>query len=191
MIADWLGTHPDEFLVVFIEDDVSPEETAAAFERSGLLRWAYVPGDEQPPPTLGQLIERDDRLLVLAENDNGGGKYPWYQDGFDLFQETPYTFHSVPEIESPASCRPNRGSTSNPLFLINSWIEKIPRDPDLAGKIDARGALLKRVKTCRRLRGMGPNLIAVDHYDHGDVVGVANILNGIPPDEEPSVRTTP
>jgi hypothetical protein len=191
-IADWMRTHPDEFLVIFVEDVVSPEETAAAFERSGLLRWAWVPDPGvQPPPTLGQLIERDHRLLVLAENDNGGGKYPWYQQGFDLFQETPYTFNTVAEIESPQSCQPNRGSTSNPLFLMNSWIEKIPRDPALAAQIDAREALLHRVKMCQRIRGLTPNLIAVDHYDQGDVFGVANILNGIPPDEKPSVRTTP
>jgi hypothetical protein len=190
-IADWMRTHPDEFLVIFVEDVVSPEETAAAFEKSGLLRWAWVPDpDVQPPPTMGQLIEQDHRLLVLAENDNGGGKYPWYQQGFDLFQETPYTFNSVPQIESPQSCQPNRGSTSNPLFLMNSWIERIPRDPSLAARIDSRDALLRRVKTCQRIRGLTPNLIAVDYYDQGDVLAVANILNGIPPDEPPSVRTT-
>ena len=145
----------------------------------------------QPPPTLGQLIERDDRLFVLAENDNGGGEYPWYQQGFDLFQETPYTFTSVAQVESPQSCQPNRGSPSNPLFLMNSWIERIPRDPALAAKIDARDALLRRVKRCERIRGLKPNLIAVDYYDQGDVIGVAKTLNGIPPDEKPSVRTIP
>jgi hypothetical protein len=191
-IADWMRTHPDEFLVIFIEDVVSPEETAAAFERSGLLRWAYVPDpDVQPPPTLGQLIERDDRLFVLAENDSGGGKYPWYQQGFDLFQETPYTFTSVAQVESPQSCQPNRGSPSNPLFLMNSWIERIPRDPALAARIDSREALLRRVKRCERIRGLKPNLIAVDYYDQGDVIDVAKTLNGIPPGEKPSVRTIP
>ncbi len=191
-IADWMRTHPDEFLVIFIEDVVSPEETAAAFERAGLLRWAYVPDpDVQPPPTLGELIERDDRLLVLAENDSGGGKYPWYQQGFDLFQETPYTFDTVAQAEAPDSCRPNRGSTSNPYFLVNSWIETIPRDPDLAARIDARDALLRRVRECERIRGLAPNLIAVDYYDRGEVVGVAKVLNGIPPGQKPSVRTTP
>lgn len=189
-IADWMRTHPDEFLVIFIEDVVSPEETAAAFERSGLVRWAYEPDQNELQPTLGELIERDERLLVMAENDGGGGAYPWYQEGFELFQETPYTFRSVPEVKSPQSCQPNRGSPRNPLFLINSWIEKIPRDPDLAGRIDERDALLERVRACRRIRGLTPNLIAVDYYDQGDVVEVARELNGIPAREKPSTRTT-
>ena len=49
-------------------------------------------------PTLGELIERDKRLLVMAERDNGDGKFPWYQQAFDLIQETPYTFENVDEI---------------------------------------------------------------------------------------------
>jgi hypothetical protein len=189
-IAAWMRTHPDEFLVIFIEDVVSPEETAEAFERTGLVRWAYEPDPNELPPTLGELIERDERLLVLAENDGGGGKYPWYQEGFELVQETPFTFNTVAAIKSPQSCQPNRGSPRNPLFLINSWIEKIPRDPDLAARIDARDALLDRVRTCERIRGLKPNLIAVDYYEFGDVVEVAKELNGIPAGEEPSVRTT-
>ena len=190
-IDTWMKSHPDEFLVIFIEDVVSPEETAAAFERSGLLRYAYTPGRDALPPTLGELIESDRRLLVMAENDSGGGRFPWYQQGFDLVQETPYTFHSVREIESAQSCRPNRGSAANPLFQINSWIETIPRDPDLAGRIDSREALLHRARLCTKLRGLKPNIIAVDFYDHGDVLGVANTLNGLADDAQPSVRTVP
>src|SRR4029079_13544423 len=78
-IYDWMATHPDEFLVIVIEDVVSPEETAQAFQRSGLLRWAYSPQPNTVWPTLGSLIEQDKRLLVMAERDNGDGQFPWYQ----------------------------------------------------------------------------------------------------------------
>lgn len=188
-IDAWMRTHPDEFLVIFIEDVVSPEQTAAAFRRSGLLRYAYIPTDDPVQPTLGELIERDERLLVMAENDAGDGRYPWYQQGFDLVQETPYTFHTVAQISSPESCRLNRGDPSNPLLQLNSWIEVIPRDPALAGRIDSYDALLERSRLCTRIRGLKPNLLNVDFYDRGDVFGVANTLNGIPAGEAPQVRT--
>lgn len=190
-VAEWMRSHPDEFLIIFIEDVVSPKETAAAFVRSGLLRYAYAPTDDPVQPTLGELIERDRRLLVMAENDAGGGKYPWYQQGFDLVQETPYTFHDVAGIESRESCRPNRGSTANPLLQLNSWIETIPRDPDLAARINSEDVLLARSRLCTRIRDMKPNLLNVDFYDRGDVIGVANELNGIPAGEQPQVRTLP
>ena len=187
----WMERHPDEFLVIFIEDVVSPEETAAEFRSSGLLRYAYIPTDAPVQPTLGELIENDQRLLVMAENDAGGGRFPWYQQGFDLVQETPYTFHTVAEIKSPESCRPNRGSESNPLFQLNSWIETIPRDPDLAARIDSHDALLDRSRLCTKIRGLKPNLLNVDFYDRGDVIGVAKELNGIPASEQPQVRVLP
>lgn len=190
-IDDWMKGHPDEFLIIFIEDVVSPQETATAFEKSGLLRYAYVPDRSAAPPTLGRLIESDHRLLVMAENDAGGGRYPWYQQGFDLVQETPYTFGSVAQIESPESCRPNRGGADNPLFQINNWIEKIPRDPDLAARINSQTALLHRARLCERIRGLAPNLLAVDYYDRGNVFGVANVLNGLPANAAPAVRTLP
>jgi hypothetical protein len=187
-INDWLRTHPDEFLVIVIEDYVSPEETAQAFQRSGLLHYAYTPAPTEVPPRLGELIERDKRLMVLAEHDNGGGKFPWYQAAFDLIQETPYTFKTVADITGPRSCRENRGDPDNPLFQINNWIEKVPRDPGLQGEINALDVLHERAVTCRRVRGMDPNVIAVDYYNEGDVIGVAKALNRIPAGEEPQVR---
>ena len=49
-IDKWMNTHPDEFLIIVIEDVVSPEETAQAFQRSGLLRYVYdpTPGSRRP-----------------------------------------------------------------------------------------------------------------------------------------------
>ena len=190
-IDAWMNRHPDEFLIVFIEDVVSPKETAAAFAKSGLLRYAYVPDRTAPGPTLGELIESDRRLLVMAENDAGDEKYPWYVQGFDLVQETPYTFHSVAEIESPEGCRPNRGNPDNPLFQINNWIEKIPRDPDLAARINSVKSLVGRSRLCERIRGLAPNLLAVDYYDRGNVLGVTNVLNGLAADAVPAIRTSP
>lgn len=189
-IDEWLRTHPDELLAIVIEDYVSPEETAQAFQRAGLVHYAYTPpAPGTVPPTLGQLIERDKRLLLLAEHDGGGGKFPWYGQAFDLIQETPYTFENVDAITGPKSCRENRGDPDNPLFQINNWIEKVPRDPRLQGEINAFDVLLERARVCRRVRSLEPNLIAVDYYNQGDVVGVAKALNGIPADEEPQVRT--
>jgi len=188
-IADWMRTHPDEFLTIVVEDVVSPEETAQAFQRAGLVRYAYTPTPGEVPPTLGKMIERDKRLLVFAERDSGGGKFPWYLSAFDWIQETPYTFKTVDDITGPRSCRENRGDPDNPLFQINNWIERVPRDPELQGKINALDVLKERAEVCARVRGMEPNVIAVDYYNEGDVVGVAKALNGIPADEEPEVRT--
>jgi hypothetical protein len=102
-----IDSGPDEFLILFVEDQVSPKDTEAAFERSGILRYAYVHERDRPFPTLRELIESDRRLLVMAEVDNGNGTIPWYHAGFELAQETPYTFDSAEQLaDHAAACSP-------------------------------------------------------------------------------------
>jgi hypothetical protein len=188
-VREFLDTHPDEFLVMFIEDAVTPEDAAPAFEESGLLRYTYVHEPGEPFPTMGELIEDDKRLIVFGEKNSGGAEFPWYHDGFDVVQETPFTFHSLTELAGKASCDENRGRAKNPIFQINNWVEAIPRNPDTAEQVNDFDTLLKRAELCERRRELLPNLLAVDFYDRGDVLGVARVLNGLDRDTEPSTRS--
>jgi hypothetical protein len=189
-VREFLDTHPDEFLIMVIEDYIDPEDVRQAFEDSGLVRYAYTHETGTPFPTLRELIQSDQRILVMAENDNGGGSIPWYHDGFELMQETPYTFHSADELAAAASCRPNRGGTDGPLFQFNHWVEKLPRSPKLGAQVNAYGFLVDRARECRRRRGLLPNLIAVDFYDEGDVFEASRKLNRLPRDAKAEVRET-
>jgi hypothetical protein len=49
----------------------------------------------------------------------------------------------------------------------------------LAALVNDRTALLRRLVECRRLRHRLPNLVAVDFYGRGDVLGVVDTLNGV------------
>ncbi|MGH2993343.1 MAG: hypothetical protein ACRDL1_07375 [Solirubrobacterales bacterium] len=187
---EFLDTHPDEFLIMVIEDYIDPEDVEAAFKESGLVRYAYVHERDTPFPTLRELIESDKRILVMAENDNGGGSIPWYHEGFELMQETPYTFRSAEELRAPESCEPNRGGTDGPLLQFNHWVEKLPRSPKLGGQVNAYDFLLKRARECKRQRGLLPNLLAVDFYDEGDLLEASRKLNRLSRDAKPSVRET-
>ncbi len=51
--------------------------------------------------------------------------------------------------------------------------------PSLAAQVNADAVLLRRAQACRRLRDRLPNLVAVDLYRRGDVLGVVDALNGI------------
>jgi hypothetical protein len=189
-VQKFLDTHPDEFLIMVIEDYIDPEDVEKAFRDSGLVRYAYVHDRNTPFPTLRELIESDKRILVMAEKDNGGGSIPWYHDGFELMQETPYTFKSADELRAAASCKPNRGTADSPLFQFNHWVEKLPRAPDLGAEVNAYDFLIERARECRRRRGLLPNLVAVDFYDEGDIFEASRMLNRLGRDAEPQVRET-
>jgi hypothetical protein len=180
-VRDFLVENPGEVLVFVIEDYVTPEDVAAAFAQSGLDRFVYRGGVTPPFPTLREMIDSDQRLVVFGEKDARG--VPWYHPAFETIQETPYTFRTLEEL----SCRPNRGGTTAPLFQINHWIETTPTPrPSNAAIVNAHDFLLARATQCQRERGRLPNILAVDFAMTGDVVGVAAEMNGLS-----SERTTP
>src|SRR5690606_9730649 len=77
-IHRFLRRRPNEVVILSFEDYITPEDTRAAFEASGLLELVYRPegDDDDGWPTLRELIERDERVIVFA--DPRGGTFDWY-----------------------------------------------------------------------------------------------------------------
>jgi hypothetical protein len=180
-LRSFLVSHPGAVVVMINQDEgVSPDSISRAFERAGLLDLVYR-GPLGPFPTLREMINSNQRLVVMAEND--AGDIPWYHLAYrTALQETPYRFRSTAALTDRVaySCRPNRGPASAPLFLLNNWVDTtpVPRASN-AAVVNARGALLTRSRTCQRIRHRLPNLVAVDFFRRGDVLGVVNALNGV------------
>lgn len=182
-LRDFLVANPDEIVVVVNQDEVTPQDFVGAVRDAGLEEMAYRGPFSGTWPTLREMIDSNQRVIFMAEEH--GGAAPWYQPVYEsITQETPYTFRSADLLtkrsDLAASCEPNRGPSDAPLFLLNHWVstDPIPRPSD-AEKVNARGALLRRAKTCERIRGQMPNLVAVNFYRRGDVFGVVDELNGL------------
>ena len=107
-----------------IQDETSAADTAKVIRDSGLVDEVYLGDARRPWPTLRELIDRDERVIVLAENHAGGA--PWIHHQPAVMQETPYLFRSVAALEAPASCEPNRGGTAGSLLLVNHWVDTPP-----------------------------------------------------------------
>jgi hypothetical protein len=179
-LRTWLDGHPREVVTLFVQDEVSPADTAALFEQAGLLPDVHIPSAEGTWPTLREMIESGRRLVVLMENHGGGPAHPWLMQGFDLVQDTPYLFRSPAAlIDGAGTCAPNRGAADAPLLLVNHWVTDDRAEVSNAARVNARDVLGARVAACRRERGMLPNFVAVDFYDRGDLFGVVNDLNGL------------
>jgi hypothetical protein len=182
-IHDFLVTHPNDVVVVVNQDYVTPADFVKAVGDAGLTRYVFTPPSGSSWPTLRQMIDDDQRLVMLAENHAGAA--PWYQLAYKRdVEETPYTFPTpsllTTQSKLAASCKANRGPPSAPLFLINHWIntDPIPKPSD-AAKVNAYAPLLRRVRECERLRHHLPNLLAVNFYEQGDLFRVVDALNGV------------
>ncbi|HWN83403.1 MAG TPA: hypothetical protein VNM87_15000 [Candidatus Udaeobacter sp.] len=170
-IRDFLIQNPSEVLLIVIEDYVTPDDLRQAFEQTELSELVYT-GPATPWPTLGELIDSGQRVIVFLESGHLG--VPWLRPAFENIQETPYSFHTPEEF----SCAPNRGGTGGSLFQINHWIETTPTpQPSNAAIVNAYDFLLARVRKCAKERKHMPNIIAVDFYHTGDVLKVVQTMN--------------
>jgi hypothetical protein len=173
-VHEFLVHNPNEVLVLVVEDYVAPQDLAQAFAESGLEGLVYRGAPGPPWPTLREMIDAGERVLVQTESGRPG--VPWIHSAFQLMQETPYRFKQPSEM----ACAPNRGGTAGSLFLMNNWIDTTPAPkPSNAAIVNAYDALLARARACQAERGKLPTVIAVDFYRTGALFQAVRTLNGV------------
>jgi hypothetical protein len=174
-VREFLEENPDEVVTVIIQDEISPAETAEAFGAAGLDPYLHEHGPGTRWATLGELIDRGERLVVFAENQ--GPPPIWYQRAFEHMQDTPFGFPRPEDF----SCDVNRGDPDASLFLLNHWVTRQNAAPDraTAAGVNGHDVIVERARACQRERGLVPNYIAVDFYNLGDVTGAVDTLNGV------------
>lgn len=176
LLKAFFDAHPHEVIVLIIQDGTPTQETAAAFDDAGLTPLIYThPSPSAPMPTLGELIDRGQRLIVTAES--GSPPPAWYHHVWDLTWDTPYSFSSLDDFD----CRCNRGcpNDNKALFLMNHWLSTAVGLPDAsqAEVVNGFEFLHGRAMQCWNDSGRVPNFIAVDHYAVGDLFEVVDALN--------------
>ncbi len=171
VIRDFLERHPDQVLILLVEDYVPPSAIAAAFEQASLTRYAASLRRDAPVPTLGELVRRGKRLVVLAENR--GGTPSWYMPAFSFIADTPLGAVHPGQL----SCKRFRGEATSPLLLINHWIPPFPPSPAVNAVIGRAPVLRARIGRCTRALDHTGAIVAVDFYERTAVVAVARRLN--------------
>ncbi len=171
VIRGFLEGHPDQVVIVIVEDYVPAATIERAFERAGLARYLATFDRSQPLPTLGELIERGQRLVVFAEEK--GGSPAWYMPAFSFIQDTPLDATRPDQL----SCKRYRGEADSPLLLVNYWIPPFPPSPALNATIGRAAFLRAHVKRCLQKRESRGAIVAVDFYQRTSVVRFAQELN--------------
>ncbi|WP_420114178.1 hypothetical protein [Pseudactinotalea sp.] len=169
----WMEAHPREVITFFIQDEVSPADTAKVFEQAGLMPFIHEQAPVEPWPTLAEMIDAGERLVVLHEHTVDPA-VPWILDGAQWVQDTPYTFHAADEF----TCDLLRGPADAPLFLVNHWLSNQATRIADAEVVNSYPVLSERLERCRDERQM-PNFVAVDNYDRGDVLSAVDAINGL------------
>ncbi len=169
-LNDWMDANPREVVVLFIQDTVTPADTDAVLRKAGLTDKAYVHPDGAQWPTLREMIESNKRLVVKMENTGGGEQFPYLHQGFDLVQDTEYTFRSAQDF----TCTIKRGHPTHSLFVVNHWLAGFTTLISSAEEVNAYAVLEARIDDCEVERGRKPSMIAVNWYDRGDLFRVVD-----------------
>ena len=174
-VEEFLDENPDEVVTLIVQDAISPAETAEAFDAAGLRAYLHEHESGTPWATLGELIDRGERLVVFAENESPPPG--WYHHAFEYMEDTPYQFPQPEDF----TCARNRGDPDASLFLLNHWVSRVNSAPDRATAVDVNGHdfIVDRARACERERDLMPNFIAVDFYGLGDLTGAVDTLNGV------------
>jgi hypothetical protein len=174
VIRRFLEDHPDQVLIVIVEDYIPPSTIERAFEQAGLARHLATLDRAEPPPTLGTLIASGKRLVVFAEQK--GGSPAWYMPAFSFIQDTPLGATRPDQL----SCKRYRGEETSPLLLMNYWIPPFPPSPTLNAAIGREFFLRGRVERCLSERAFKGAIVAVDFYERTSILHVAQELNARP-----------
>jgi len=172
-VQSFLVENPDEVVTLLVQDETASPDNVAVFAEAGLEEYVYVHegGPDGDWPTLAEMIDSGDRLVVLAENE--GPPPAWYHSAFTYVQDTPFGFATPEEM----SCDPNRGTSDAPLFLLNHWVSLIAPDRRSATTVNAFDFVVDRASRCKAARGQLPNFVAVDFYGIGEVFAAVETLN--------------
>ncbi len=171
-IREFLAANPDEVIAIIFQNGISPEETAEMLELVELDSMLMQPREEAWP-TLAELIDGGERILVTLESGSGGERLP---NAWEVFFDTQYSFSD----ESQFNCAVNRGAADNSLHLLNHWLQDPLPLPELGARANAYETLRARVDECES-EGVFPNLLAVDFYETGDLFEVVAELNAPDP----------
>ena len=203
-IQIFMQQHEHEVVTLIFEnmpldgDRILEEQLEQALTMAGLAPLLYIPTSSEISadsssilwPTLGEMITRGHRLVIMSDRRGVGPILPWYLYVWDVAVETPYSFFSKSDLERmeegegqgrqvvTESCGYNRGRQSNSLYIVNHFITNPVANAFLAETINY-DTLLLRARACADLQNRTVNFLTVDFWSASDLISAVRMLNDI------------
>ena len=196
-VKTFLDENPLRTTTLLIECHASVTDLSSAFAGVELGSYLYRHAGADVWPTLGELIERNERLVVFVSSpdsdgaSNGAGGMGGAGGEGSLppeFHATNRWIRQTVDTATDASgidCAVERGEPDAPWLLLHQHVS----DPatgapseELAATVNSNPIFLDRLETCRSVHARLPSFVVIDFVEVGNPQTTVRQLNaGLPP----------
>jgi hypothetical protein len=192
-VREWLETNTYDVLTLLIvnSDFVSVDTFTAPFENAGLMPYvytpAYIPQYRDQWPTLGEMILRNERLVVFMDYKANQESVPFILDEFTQMWETPFSpqDQAFPCTEQRPPGLNVTKARNDFMYLANHNLNTaidlssigidtsellVPNTAEINetnGQQDEYGRLGEMSINCTETWGIPPTWLLVDYYNYG------------------------
>ena len=172
---DFLSNNPKSIVTLIFESYVPAKDAAAAITAAGLDKFAHSQDPTKPWPKLDTLRQSGKRLIIFSDRAKGKDIPHWYHDIWAHGTETHWASKTPADL---LANRPGRGKKTNPLFILNHFIQDPIATPTLAKSVNTLAFLNKRHAAFKKSYPQRrPNFIAIDFSSQGDGLKFVKSLN--------------
>jgi hypothetical protein len=187
----FLVANPGEVVTLLLERSdatITADDIGGVMKTAGLAPFTRVQAVGATWPTLGEMIDKGERLVALLD-DTTGSSSPWLLPRWQLTWETPWD-NEVPS--DFGRCDADRGMMGDGIYVVDTYLE------DLAIESAAHAALVNydpflvtRLLYCQQATSTLPNFAMVNFYEVSDIFTVVDVLNGFAPTPDVDLSAFP
>jgi len=206
-VKGWLDSHPYEVIAIIMGNNngqstrIAATDYVAPFQDAGMVPYLWTPPSKTLTlaewPTLGEMIIRNKRVVVMLDYGADQDTVPWLLSEFNYQWETPFS-PTDPAFPCTQQRPPDQADavSRERMYMMNHNLNveiALPGTSSILvpayGLLDqvnadaGNGSVGLGVQHCEALWGRPPNWILVDYYNFGNVNGsvfqVAAQANGV------------
>ncbi len=175
-IKTFLDNNPNEVVTIILECYVTANDIEGEINQAGLSNYLYAHNTTWP--TLQNMIDNDNRLVIFTDVDDASSSQDWYHYVWDYAVETHYSVGNINDF----TCDFNRGDPLNDLFIFNHFVTDATLGYGLyteSNDVNSNPFFITRALDCQTQTNKFPNFVTVDYYELGDGLAVVDQLNGV------------
>jgi len=175
-ITNFIQQNPNEVITIFIENyngNIPAYQISEIFTSSGLIKYVYTPTTPGEWPTLGEMIDAQQNVVVFTDKLFDPA-YPWY---LSLDEYVTYTNYVSLQNED-WNCDIYGGSGNLLLLYHMKHVQILDKgyipDTTIIDKTNSFDVINEHAQHCSKR----VSFVAVDYYNHGDIMEYITLLNG-------------